>query len=186
MISSKLKYNPLSGWFKTDGVRQGKVIHGWRYVHYEGKILPEWQAAWKWMEKGPVADGKTAERLVIHLNGDVTDNRERNLALSDKKADYRSDLSTIVKRPRIMEELVQFLVYDKKDGSLRYSEHSGSEGEDAWKMSDDRKVVFWCGVWYAMEDIVWLMVTGMWPERGVVHLNGDFSDMRIENLRRVI
>jgi hypothetical protein len=182
MISSKLKYNPLSGWFKTDGVRQGKVIHGRRYVHYEGKLISEWLAAWKWLGK----ELPNAEKLVIHLNGDVLDNRERNLAWTGATAGYLEDWKVVATRPDFLEQLVRFLVYDRNDGSLRYSEFSDSEGDDAWKMSDDRKVVFWCGSWYAMEDIVWLMVTGIWPERGVVHLNGDFGDMRIENLRRVI
>jgi hypothetical protein len=182
MISSKLKYNPLSGWFKTDGVRQGKVIHGRRYVHYEGKLISEWLAAWKWLGK----ELPNSEKLVIHLNGDVLDNRERNLAWTGATAEYSEDIGSVIGRPDFLEQLCKFLVYDRNDGSLRYSQFSDTEGDYAWKMSDDRKVVFWCGSWYAMEDIVWLMVTGIWPERGVVHLNGDFGDMRIENLRRVI
>lgn len=182
MISSKLKYNPLSGWFKTDGVRQGKVIHGRRYVHYEGKLISEWLAAWKWLGREPAS----SERLVIHLNGDVTDNRERNLAFTDATADYQDDFKRTITQPTLIEDLQKFLVYERDAGSLKYSAYSDMHRDDAWQMSDDRKVVFWCGKWYAMEDLVWLMVTGIWPERGVVHLNGDFSDMRIENLRRVI
>lgn len=186
MMNSKMKYNPLSGWFKADGVRQGKVIHGRRYVHYEGKLISEWLAAWMAMDKEmpPLLAGP--KEKIVHLNGDVMDNRERNLALNGATAGYLEDWKVVATRPDFLEQLVRFLVYERNEGSLLYSEFSDSEGDDAWKMSDDRKVVFWCGKWYAMEDIVWLMVTGVWPERGVVHVNGDFSDMRIENLRRVV
>jgi hypothetical protein len=53
-------------------------------------------------------------------------------------------------------------------------------------MVDDRPVVFFAGEWFAAEDIAWFLATGVWPERGIRIVNGEFCDLRLANLRRLL
>jgi hypothetical protein len=38
------------------------------------------------------------------------------------------------------------------------------------------------GVEYRADHVAWLMMTGAWPERDVIHLNGETLDNRWDNL----
>jgi hypothetical protein len=74
------------------------------------------------------------------------------------------------------------LMYIAETGEILEAETASS----AVKMADDRPVVFFAGVWFAAEEVAWFLGTGVWPERGVKILNGEYCDLRLENLRRIV
>lgn len=193
-MTEKLEYNPLSGWVKKGGVRQGHQVRHARVIVVDsndeslagkrvsqnkrsGKIVHE--DKWIWAQQtamDPVGE-------IIHLNGDKFDNRWKNLRTQDQmlveanvdkinnkdSSDYRNAFQ---KQFRINYETGEVIDRDMSCSST--------------KMSDDRPVLFFAGQWFSAEDVVYFMATGVWPERGVVMVNGDFCDLSLSNLRRVV
>jgi hypothetical protein len=91
--------------------------------------------------------------------------------------------------------LRNFLMLESGEIAIGYLERSGQlvddssgndRGRSVVKMVDDRPVVFWAGEWFAAEDVAWFLGTGVWPERGIRQVNGDYCDLRLANLRRVV
>ena len=185
-MTEKLEYNPLSGWVKKGGVRQGRETTTERILlmkrpNFQGleatKRIPEHKWIWE-TETAMAPDGE-----IIHLNGDKFDNRWKNLRTQDQmlveasvdkinnkdSSDYRNAFQ---KQFRIYSETGEVLDRDMNCSAI--------------KMSDDRPVLFFAGQWFSAEDVVYFMATGVWPERGVVMVNGDFCDLRLSNLRRVV
>ena len=185
-MTEKLEYNPLSGWVKKGGVRQGRETTTERILlmkrpNFQGleatKRIPEHK--WIWETQTALApDGE-----IIHLNGDKFDNRWKNLRTQDQMlVEAGDDLKWIGSTGELFrspDNSCQFF-YDVTNGRIL------NRGESVVKMSDDRPVIFWAGQWFAAEDVAYFLATGVWPERGVVMLNGVFTDLRLANLRRVV
>jgi hypothetical protein len=181
----QMTYNKLSGWVKVDGVRvgqnrpTGRVLRIPMEAKYQGlpahKVVKE--ELWIWGSETalePVGE-------IVHLNGDPFDNRWRNLRDQDgMEVEWQSDAEKLrlFKTP----DGKQGLLYIPQTGQIVECQHS----LNAIKMVDDRPVVFWAGEWFAAEDVAWFLATGVWPERGIRQVNGDFCDLRLANLRRII
>lgn len=187
-MTEKLEYNPLSGWVKKGGVRQGRETTTERILlmkrpNFQGleatKRIPEHK--WIWETQTALApDGE-----IIHLNGDKFDNRWKNLRTQDQMlVEAGKDCLEMCHhewRFRNQQKHID-IAYKQESGEILTIETAAS----AIRMSDDRPVVFWAGQWFAAEDVAWFLFTGAWPERGVVMVNGDFCDLRLANLRRVV
>lgn len=182
-----MTYNKLSGWVKVDGVRvgqnrpTGRVLRLPMEAKHHGlpahKVVKEEVWIWK-LQTGmdPVGD-------IVHLNGDPFDNRWKNLRDQDGlEVEAKDDLNG----PHSAGNLFQ-----SPDGSCQffYDPTNGrilNRRENVVKMSDDRPVVWWAGEWFAAEEVAWFLGTGVWPERGVRQVNGEYGDLRLANLRRII
>ena len=184
-----MTYNKLSGWVKVDGVRvgqnrpTGRVLRIPMEAKYQGlpahKVVKE--ELWIWGSETamePVGE-------IVHLNGDPFDNRWRNLRDQDGMEVEAKDDGW----------LRNFLMLESGDMAIGYLERSGQlvddssgndRGRSVIKMVDDRPVVWWAGEWFSAEDVAWFLGTGVWPERGIRQVNGDYCDLRLANLRRVI
>jgi len=187
---TEMTYNKLSGWVKVDGVRvgqnrpTGRVLRIPMEQKYQGlpahKVVKE--QVWIWETETamePVGD-------IVHLNGDPFDNRWRNLRDgSDMETEAGKDcLLTCNLEWRFRNHDKQLnLYYRQESGEIVYLNQSGAS---AVIMVDDRPVVFWAGEWFGAEDVCWFLATGVWPERGVRIVNGEFCDLRLANLRRIV
>jgi hypothetical protein len=76
--------------------------------------------------------------------------------------------------------------YLQKTGQLVDNSDGEDRGKNVVKMIDDRPVVWWAGEWFAAEEVSWFLGTGVWPERGIRIVNGDYGDLRLANLRRIV
>jgi len=187
----EMTYNKLSGWVKVDGVRVGENRRNGRILRIpDGKnsngrdsfrIVPEHQ----W-----IVETETALQIdpdkIIHLNGDPFDNRWENLRCGDSMevAPGNDQWFASVLKGRFRNQHGRLLLqYMPETGEILANE--GDLGSRI-VMVDDRPVVFWAGIWFSAEDVAWFLGTGVWPERGVRILNGEYGDLRLENLRRIL
>ena len=187
---TEMTYNNLSGWVKVDRVRvgqnrpTGRVLRIPMEQKHQGlpahKVVKE--ELWIWgAETGidPVGD-------IVHLNGDPFDNRWRNLRDgSDMETEAGKDcLLTCDLEWRFRNQDKHLnLDYRQESGEIVYLNQSGAS---AVIMVDDRPVVFFAGEWFAAEDVAWFLGTGVWPERGVRIVNGEYNDLKLSNLRRIV
>jgi len=186
----EMTYNKLSGWVKVDGVRVGENRRNGRTLRIpDGKnsngrdsfrIVSEHQ----WIVETETAI-TTNPQTIIHLNGDPFDNRWKNLRVGDdmEVVPGNDQWFAGVLKDRFRNAFGELLMmYVPETGEILEAETASS----AVKMVDDRPVVFWAGEWFAAEDVAWFLGTGVWPERGVRILNGQYCDLRLENLRRIV
>lgn len=185
----QMTYNKLSGWVKVDGARVGHERKNGRVLRvpagtFKGvpafRMIPE--ELWIWETEtamAPVGD-------IVHLNGDPFDNRWRNLRDQDGlEVEARADCLLICNlewRFRNIDKHIN-LAYRQESGAIV---HLNDAGDSAITMVDDRPVVFWAGDWFAAEDVAWFLGTGVWPERGIRQVNGEYGDLRLANLRRIV
>ena len=176
----QMTYNKLSGWVKVDGVRVGQNRPTGRVLRIpmEAKCqgLPAHKVVkeelWIWGSEtamDPVGD-------IVHLNGDPFDNRWRNLRDQDGLEVEAKD-DGVFERSRLQHVFNYNSVTGVVSNNLR---------DDPVIMVDDRPVLFFAGDWFAAEDVAWFLGTGVWPERGVRQVNGEYGDLRLANLRRVV
>jgi len=186
----EMTYNKLSGWVKVDGVRVGQERKNGRVLRvpagtFNGvpafRMIPEHQ----WIVETETAI-TTNPQTIIHLNGDPFDNRWKNLRVGDSMevAPGNDQWFAGVLKDRFRNAFGELLLmYIAETGEILANE--GDLGSRI-VMVDDRPVVFWAGEWFAAEDVAWFLGTGVWPERGVKILNGQYCDLRLENLRRIV
>jgi hypothetical protein len=186
----EMTYNKLSGWVKVDGVRVGQERKNGRVLRvpagtFNGvpafRMIPEQQ----WIVETETAI-TTNPQTIIHLNGDPFDNRWKNLRVGDamEVAPGNDQWLAGALKERFRNPLGELLLmYVPETGEILANE--GDLGSRI-VMVDDRPVVFWAGVWFAAEEVAWFLGTGVWPERGVKILNGEYCDLRLENLRRIV
>jgi len=186
----EMTYNKLSGWVKVDGVRvgqnrpTGRVLRIPMEQKYQGlpahRVVKEEQWIWG-SETGidPVGD-------IVRLNGDPFDNRWKNLRDSEGlEVEAGSDCLLMCRLEWLFRNQDKHINLDYRHESGEIV-HLNESGSSAITMVDDRPVVFWAGEWFAAEDVAWFLGTGVWPERGIKIVNGDFCDLRLANLRRVV
>ena len=186
----QMTYNKLSGWVKVDGVRvgqnrpTGRVLRIPMEAKYQGlpahKVVKE--EVWIWGSETamePVGD-------IVHLNGDPFDNRWKNLRDQDGlEVEAGPDcllMCNLEWRFRNNDKHIN-LAYREESGAIV---HLNDAGDSAITMVDDRPVVFFAGDWFAAEEVAWFLATGVWPERGVRQVNGEYGDLRLANLRRIV
>ena len=185
----QMTYNKLSGWVKVDGVRvgqnrpTGRVLRIPMEAKYQGlpahKVVKE--ELWIWGSETamePVGE-------IVHLNGDPFDNRWRNLRDQDGLEVEAKDEQWLRFFLRLASGAMA-IEYLQKTGQLVDNSDGEDRGKNVVKMIDDRPVVFWAGEWFGAEDVAYFLATGVWPERGVRQVNGEYCDLRLSNLRRVV
>lgn len=92
--------------------------------------------------------------------------------------------------PLTIEILKEYLSYDPENGFFtkikRTPGHKGKIGTFAGCRSDGFRYIRINGGKYRTKQLVWLYMTGRWPEFELEHINGTTYDNRWENLRESI
>lgn len=88
------------------------------------------------------------------------------------------------------ERLRELLDYNPFDGRLRWLRTvnpRANAGDIAGgnSLSNGYRIIGIGGRTYRQHRVIWLLVTGSWPDGEIDHINGNKSDNRIENLRVV-
>ena len=83
----------------------------------------------------------------------------------------------------------KLLVYDAETGVLTWrvkASNRVNKGDRAGCMRWDYRAIRVDGGLYLEHRVIWLLVTGAWPEGVVAHVNGDGHDNRWSNLQHVM
>lgn len=123
--------------------------------------------------------------LVVHLNGDVGDNRIANLGAATRSIALARTKAEAVSAANV------HAIFEYRAGRLVWRSSKGGRhraaGNEAGSLSEQGYVVVQTGRRsIAAHRIVWLMHHGDWPKGEIDHINGIRHDNRIENLRDVI
>lgn len=143
-------------------------------LHYKKRAFLAHRIIWLWIY------GENPMTNVVHLNGDINDNRPENLYLEILKGDT---LPTV-------EVFQEFFEYDPATGLLsrkkKSSKYSGfdTDSQAGYTNRGYIKINF-LGKAYFVHRLAWLLYYGSWPENEIDHINHNTSDNRITNLRDV-
>jgi hypothetical protein len=88
--------------------------------------------------------------------------------------------------PIALDSIQKFLTYDAQTGGFvrKVARPHGPVGSSpGYRCADGSIRITVAGIPCAAHDLAWFSSYGKWPERVLVHLNGDKSDNRLLNLR---
>lgn len=181
-------YNPETGEIRrreTTGsrARAGDVVgtpahQGHLVVRVDGRLILAHQIAWI------ITNGALPDGVIVHINGDKTDNRIANLAAMSKREAHAKTRATEIDSSNVHE------IFEYANGALLWKKSLSGKNRVAGNEAGHRNldgyiVVEVAGKGIAAHRIVWLMHSGGWPTREIDHINGVRDDNRIENLRDV-
>lgn len=147
--------------------------YGYRRIKVDGRGYPAHRLAWLHVH------GRWPQGEIDHINGIKHDNRIANLCEATSSM-HESGITA--------ERARELFAYDAETGSLTWRKsgkgrrldlRAGQIREDGYaKTKVDYQEVY-------NHRLIWLMVTGSWPQHHIDHINCDTSDNRWENLRDV-
>lgn len=88
------------------------------------------------------------------------------------------------RKPKPIDAALVRQLFDYSDGVLSWKVKKGRAniGDTAWTNSTGYKLFRFCGEQYQEHRLIWAWHYGDVPD-GIDHINGDFLDNRVENLR---
>ena len=81
-----------------------------------------------------------------------------------------------------LDHVVDRFTYDPETGAVT---HKGTGMDAVLRNFTLRPRVKFVGMWVNAAQLGWLLHTGRWARRGLVHLNGDLGDIRAKNLQEI-
>lgn len=186
ILRSKLDYNENTGIFTrtaTTGIgdryKKGEVAggkhqaSGYIYVSINGKPFLAHRMAWLYMY-GHMPSGE-----LIHINGDRTDNRIKNLKIKEKVLGFKLTQAT----------LKELFHYDKETGVFERKKTISAFCSQIKTVGSYDKFGYLTiridGKSYKAHRLVFLYVYGYLPENDIDHINRVKDDNRLCNLREV-
>jgi hypothetical protein len=186
---SFLDYDPETGVFlwkhgshKAGSVAGTVVTRGHCVISLSGKVFRAHNLAWL------AITGELPIDIIVHLNGDKSDNRAENLSQYNR-SHGSADLAP--------ERIVSCFDYNPGTGEFIYKERITRKpsdtafnqkfvGEKAGHVAESGyRFVNVDGKTFRAHRVAWLIMTGSWPSDEIDHKNGRRADNRWSNLRIV-
>lgn len=181
-VKELLNYDPETGLFSWNAKR-GRCAklavagswnsYGYRRITVDGRGYPAHRLAWLHVH------GRWPQGEIDHINGIKHDNRLANLCEATSSI-HESDITA--------ERARELFAYDPETGSLTWRKsgkgrrldlRAGQIREDGYaKTKVDYQEVY-------NHRLIWLIVTGEWPQNQIDHCDGNPRNNRWENLRDV-
>lgn len=176
----KYSYDSLTGELinrQTGRPYTAKGNNGGLLVSVKGRTISLHRLAWF------LHHGYWPEKLIRHKDGDPTNNAIDNLEQAGTKLPMQEDGKRAMPT---FKEMAESFEYCPQRGTI-IRKRTGKPCESYIVSGGKRYLaVRYHGRAFFLHRVVWLLVTGFWPDRKLVHKDGDPENNRFDNLEELL